>query len=446
MSDTRKGGLTVAILLMVASCWAAVLLATPGWASELGPGSTLDQTSADAAKDLLPPEIYEHYKKGEYTNPIVEFPDSAFKWDDGFAEATQWNRANLVLDAQKQPVDKTTGKRPDYITGHPFPDIRESDPDAGTKVIWNLLYQVYNAGNIHTVSSLDWLSRTGMDRTAGQDGYFLYYDGQPRNHIPPENPNNFLAQFLAVTTSPADLQGTVGLGHRFKDPSKRDLQWAYVPALRRVRAVSPANRSDGFLGSDMCQDDGNFFDGKPEDFTWKLVGQRDVLRLTDPDALAGKVVRQPLPGGGWRTPFANNDRSVGFQMKDWKGVAWAPVAAGLAKRKVWVVEGVPKDRYYLFGKLELWIDAYTYQGAWSRKFSWRGELLNVFQSMSPPSAPFNDKERGPGQTFGYQLAENVKLGRATLGGRLPPGNGPQDLRVPLEPSFFNYDALSRFGK
>ncbi len=54
---------------------------------------------------------------------------------------------------------------------------------------------------------------------------------------------------------------------------------AFVPALRRVRQVSPANRSDGFLGSDMSQDDGPFFDGKPEDFEWKLVGDRQGLRL-----------------------------------------------------------------------------------------------------------------------------------------------------------------------
>ena len=33
-----------------------------------------------------------------------------------------------------------------------------------------------------------------------------------------------------------------------------------VPALRRVRAVSPANRSDGYLGSDISGDDGFFFD------------------------------------------------------------------------------------------------------------------------------------------------------------------------------------------
>ena len=38
-------------------------------------------------------------------------------------------------------------------------------------------------------------------------------------------------------------------------------------------SVSPANRSDGFLGSDMSQDDGPFFDGKPEDFYRRSRGQ-----------------------------------------------------------------------------------------------------------------------------------------------------------------------------
>ena len=37
-------------------------------------------------------------------------------------------------------------------------------------------------------------------------------------------------------TKPADLQGTASLTWRYRDPGKRDSQWAYVPALRRVRA------------------------------------------------------------------------------------------------------------------------------------------------------------------------------------------------------------------
>ena len=81
------------------------------------------------------------------------------------------------------------------------------------------------------------------------------------------NPENLNARFLAVTVSPADLNGTASLSWRYRDAGTRDSTWAFVPALRRVRAVSPANRSDGFLGSDMSQDDGPFFDGKIEPLT-----------------------------------------------------------------------------------------------------------------------------------------------------------------------------------
>lgn len=414
--------------------------------ADVSPGMTLDQTTAEQAKDLLPPEILSHYTKGEYVNRIVEFPESKFQWDDGWDEATGWNREHLSLDEHKSPIDKETGKRPEYITGYPFPDIREDDPDAGVKILWNTVYAVYNRGNSHNLTQLDWVSPTGIDRSSGQDGWFLYYDGQPRHYVPKENPDNLLLQLLAVTTSPTDLQGTAALSWRYKDPEKRDASWAYVPALRRVRSVSPANRSDGFLGSDMAQDDGYFFDGKPEDFEWKLVGHRDALRLTDPDAIDGKIVPKALPGGGWRVPFTNNERTAGYQVKGWKGVAWAPVAAALTKSKVWVIEGRPKDKYYLYGRIELWIDDHTYQGAWNRKFSWKGELLNTFQVATGMSVPFNDEERQWATTFGWQCAENVKANRATIGGISPPGDVPEDRRMVLDPALFSYNTLNRFGK
>ena len=424
----------------------AGLALAPRLGAEITPGMTIDQTTAGQARDLLPPEIYEHYAKGEYTNKVVNYPNERYRWDDGYAAATEWNRQHIVLSPEKQPVDKDTGKRPDYITGQPFPDIRPDDPDAGYKVLWNNVFLVYNGGNSRNVTNLFWLGRTGVERSAGQDVSFLYYDGQPKHYIPPSNPDNLIFQFITTTLSPADLQGTAALSWRYKDPGKRDANWAYVPAMRRVRAVSPTNRSDGFLGSDMSQDDGNFFDGKPEDFEWKLVGRREGLRLTDPDSIAGKAKRVALPGGGWRTPFVNNDRSAGFQVKDWKGVAWAPVAAGLSKRSMWVLEGVPKDRYYLYGKIELWIDDYTYAGAWNRRFSWKGDLMNTYQITLPATEPFNATESFWASTFAYQCAENVKADRATLGGPQPTPDSPQDRRLPLKPSMFDYQSLSRTGK
>ena len=418
----------------------------PSGRAEIAPGTTLDQSTADEAKDLLPPEIYEHYKKGEYTSKVVDFPNSKFQWEEEFGQATEANRGHLILGPDKQPVDKATGKRPDYITGRPFPDVREDDPDAGYKILWNQAYELYHGGNSRNVTELNWMSPTSIDRSSTQDVTFLFWDGQPKKYLPPSNPQNFLGQFLALTLGPADLQGTAALSWRYKDPGKRDADWAYVPALRRVRSVSPTNRSDGFLGSDMSQDDGQFFDGKPEDFVWKVVGHKDALRLTDPDALAGKVQRSELPQGGWRTKFFNNDRVANYQVKDAKGISWGPVAPGLAKRKMWIIQGTPKDQYYLYGKLELWIDDYTYQGAWNRKFSWQGELMNTLQVTGYPTHPFNDKEVWWGSTFGYQCAENIKAHRATLAGLVPPGDAPNDRRITLQPSFFDYQTLNRFGK
>ena len=431
--------------------WGALLgvaLAGAAVAEDLAAGTMLDTSNAEQAKDLLPPEILNHYKKGEYYNKVVEFPDTRWKWDDGFEEATKRNAETLALDEHKQPVDKTTKQRPEYIQGLPFPAIDPNDPDAGYKALWNLDYAYYTGGNSHNVTALNWVNRGGIDRSSAQDVWFLYYDGQPRHYAPAKNPQNFLFQFIAVTTSPADLQGTAALGYRFRDPTKRDLSWAYVPALRRVRAVSPANRSDGFLGSDQSQDDGFFFDGKPEDFQWKVIGHREGLRLVDPDSIAGKVERKPLPGGGWRTKLTNNDRTMGFQVgKEWKGVAWAPVSAALAKRKFWVLEGVPKDKYYLYGKIELWIDDTTWQGAWNRKFGWRGDLLNVYQVLGFATHEYNDKERWWGSTMACQLSENIKADRATVSGLNGPGaDPPNDRRIPIDPGFFDYQTLNRFGK
>ena len=415
--------------------------------AELTTGTMLQQSNADQASGLLPPEILKHYKGGDYMNQIVDFPNGRFRWDDGFDAATRQNGERIILDESKAPVDKTTMKQPEYLTGLPFPDIREDDPDGGYKALWNLAYAYYTGGNSRNWTILNWLSRTGVQRAAVQDVYFLYYDGQPRQYTPKSNPENLLFQFLAVTATPADLQGTAALGYRFKDPGKRDLSWAYVPALRRVRAVSPANRSDGFLGSDQSQDDGFFFDGKPEDFVWKITGHKEQLRLVDPYSITGKVERKPLPGGGWRTVLYNNDKSVGYMLKDWKGIAWAPAAAGLAKRKFWVLEGVPKDKYYLYGKIELWIDDETWQGAWNRKFSWQGDLLNVYQVMGFASQDFDSKERWYGSTMAYQGSESIKADRATVSGMNGPGADPaNDRRFPLRPDFFDYQTLNRFGK
>jgi hypothetical protein len=133
-----------------------------------------------------------------------------------------------------------------------------------------------------------------------------------------------------------------------------------------VRQVSPANRSDGFLGSDLSQDDGTFFDGKPEDFTWRRAGEREALVLADPASLAGPVARRARPDGSIEERWPAGQKVIGYEDPAWRGVAWAPVAPVLVRRKLWLVEAVPRDPYYLFARIELGIDQETFQGATSR--------------------------------------------------------------------------------
>ncbi len=440
-----------------APLWAQATAPTPDQAmlakqaqeSGLKAGDVLSKANADLAKDLLPPEILRHYKDGEYVNRIIDWPVGIYRWEASFKAATDANVGRFAVNREGTVVDKGSGVQPPFIYGLPFPQVDPKDPDAGIKILWNFQYSYWSEGSSHNLTLLSWVSPSRVDREAVQDVYFMYYDGQGPDYRLP-NPNNFSGQFVAVAVSPADLHGTAALTWRYRDSDKRDSNWAYVPALRRVRAVSPANRSDGFLGSDMSQDDGPFFDGKPEDFTWKFVGEADMLRFVDPASFDGKSTQVWLPTGGWRTLWPDMP-VVGYQDPNWKGVAWGPLPAALARRPCWIIEGTPKDRYYLYGKIQLYLDKETYQGAWNRKFGWTGELLNTLQV----TAYQKDESKRPdgvveglwASHFAFQCAENVKMNRATLGGLLPKGKDvPNDRRMKYDPSFFDSTSLQRFGK
>ena len=78
------------------------------------------------------------------------------------------------------------------------------------------------------------------------------------------------------------------------------------------------------------------------------------------------------------------------------------------------------DKYYLYGKLQLYIDTITFQGAWIRKFGWKGELL-----AHPPgdgwipiafTRPNGKVDYNQGSNQAFQCVENLKLNRATVAG------------------------------
>jgi len=114
-----------------------------------------------------------------------------------------------------------------------------------------------------------------------------------------------------------------------------------------------------------------------------------------------------------------------------------------------VVEGTPRDKYYLYGRLELWIDAETWDGAWNRKFNWQGEQIHTYQLTSrvnQQAGPADNPEWMFVGTMSWACAENFKVNRATLGGMRADPTAPAYRRVPLEANLFDSMALTRFGK
>ncbi|NQX96865.1 MAG: outer membrane lipoprotein-sorting protein [Flavobacteriales bacterium] len=55
--------------------------------------------------------------------------------------------------------------------------------------------------------------------------------------------------------TPSSVKGTAFLTFDYPEASKDDDQWLYMPALRKTRRISAANRGDYFLGTDLTYED-----------------------------------------------------------------------------------------------------------------------------------------------------------------------------------------------
>jgi len=122
---------------------------------------------------------------------------------------------------------------------------------------------------------------------------------------------------------------------------------------------------------------------------------------------------------------------------------------GLARRPVWIIEAKPRDKYYLYGRLVLWIDAETWDGSYHQKFNWTGEHVLTYQVLAritQATGTRPEDETTQVATQAWAVAENFKMHRASMAGaRLNP-RSPYDRRVPVNTELFDAGQLTRMGK
>jgi hypothetical protein len=81
---------------------------------------------------------------------------------------------------------------------------------------------------------------------------------------------------LVVFESPRDVEGTALLSHaKILDP---DDQWLFLPALKRVKRISSANKSGAFVGSEFAFED--FTITELNKFTYNYIGEEELDGMT----------------------------------------------------------------------------------------------------------------------------------------------------------------------
>jgi hypothetical protein len=356
------------------SLWLVLCLA-PVALCDVSAGDVIDKTNWQKLEGLVPDLILNWVKKGDWVlaidelnyDPVAYFPDFAL-------EARQANAGKYGLGEDGGIVDLKTGKMPEYIIGLPFPKIDPNDPEAAVKIMHNNHYMQYLPGDLRFPFAITWTGRRGLEREIGCVILNAAMDGWPGARDR-GNPRRMEKYSLILVQSPFDVKGTAVLTWRYLAAMKHDDSFGYIPAIRRVRRMSPANRSDAFVGSDFCIDDANGYDGKVAAFEWRLMGQQEaIVPFLSPEPQL--VVQNEK--GEWKTTRDVTELIWGFRKEGWQGAPWAATNMIWVKRLVYLMEVKPKDKYYNYGTHYMWIDAETYSCNYKVIHDRSGEYWKAF--------------------------------------------------------------------
>jgi len=338
--------------LALFSCLAVSSLA-PLASADVKPGDLIDQHNWEKAQGLLPDSVLDWVKRGDMTLDVQDLKfDSSQFWSPSALNSLKQNVGKYDLDDEETIVDAETRSHPTFIEGIPFPAIEPNDPKAGAKIIHNQFYYKYTLGNLRFPFKARWIGESGFEREVECYWRVFVMVGYPGARALP-NSTGLERLGIIQILSPFDVAGTNVLLWRYLD-ARADNTFSYVPAIRRVRRMSSANRSDAFIGTDMSVDDAYAFDGKVGAFAWKLLGKREAL-LPFVANTPQLIVRNE--NGEWETTKDVKGAKYSYEVPGKKGAAWTPTNLVWIKRQAYVIEAIPKDPYYNYGPQYLWADA-----------------------------------------------------------------------------------------
>jgi hypothetical protein len=297
-------------------------------AAELQAGTVIEKSNLDQVKNdtfeghtiasLLTDKLEWQIRNWNLKIPLSHSKPVAL--DPRYADATKKYSDQVKFDEKTHEV---TG----WVSGVPFPNVDEHDPDAGWKLVWNFYYASPEGDNVdNKVTYLLISGDSGLERT--QDWLFqrVYYKGRLGGDKPVLDDGTVLTKTVFVATAPEDIRGLGTFTVRYDEPRFED-SWAYIRSARRTRRLSGGAWMDPIGGLDQLNDDIYVWNARPSWYRQiKLVSRRWILASTD-----AKVGYDPAKKG---TPDAWSTVDLSHAPYWNPKQTWQP-------REVWVIEGVP---------------------------------------------------------------------------------------------------------
>lgn len=365
------------VLLLACACsLAARADAAPEGPS---PARVIDKSNWEEIRGLVPEPVLDWVKTGAFLLRLDELRYEPVDYFPAFAkQALGDNAGKFDLDEDGGIIRVETGERPEHLVGIPFPAIDRTDPKAAVKIMYNTIYMQYLPGNLRFPFHAIFVGRSGFEREIGGTWRQMPMDGYPGS-AELRNPDRIEKYSMLVVTAPFDLAGTAIMLWRYLSPTTQDSTFGYFPAIRRVRRMSPANRSDAFVGTDFSVDDANGYDGKIMAFEWKLVREQEMLAA----ALTTRPVRiVQNRKGEWETTRSIPAVAYGYTREDRQGASWAPTDLAWVRRPCYVLEMKPRDPYYNYGVQHLWVDAEIFGAAYKVIHDKSGKYWKTFFSSA----------------------------------------------------------------
>ena len=325
-------------------------------------GMTINASNIDLVKDYIDPGNYKLIKDGWWEMKVG--PTYDYELHPLYIAASKANK-NIGIE---------NGNLTNFVSGRPFPykpDIK--DPLAGEKLLWNFQYGS-SWGDMGCLQPWFWEykdMKTGkIERTLKYDMICLGRLGNrtvddPKPDID-ANPDQLNRGIYLRVESPFDLKDTQLLIHKYKDDTHQMDGWIYLGFQRRVRRFSTSQMTDAFLGSDIMVEDFEGYEGQISQYTWEFKGEKTIMVpfYNHDEAVAGYESKFPGPNGY---------KYVGFT-----GKGECFLNAPWSLRKMYLVEGKPKDPNHPISKREMYLDAQVNEMPLSLIYDRKGDWWKMF--------------------------------------------------------------------